>query len=81
MPRESRNIRGNLKEDFSWWFYSLLFAKLVAEASKGPFLLIRTQCSWVIYVPTVPRIFPQASSFLGVGGPSESPVLPTESRA
>lgn len=62
MPRESRNIRGNLKEDFSWWFYSLLFANLVVEASKGPFLLIRTQCSRVIYNPTVPRIFPQATT-------------------
>lgn len=62
MPRESRNIRGNVKEDFSWWFYSQLFAKLVAEASKGPFLLIRTKCSRVIYIPTVPRIFPQATT-------------------
>lgn len=47
---------------FSWWFYSLLFAKLVAGASKEPFLLIRIQCSRVIYIPTVPRIFPQATT-------------------
>lgn len=62
MHRENRNIRENIKEDFSWCFYSLLFAKVVAESSKGPFLLIRTQRSRVIYIPNVPRNFPQATT-------------------